>query len=55
LRDDRLGVTAGGKDVFIRATALERAGLSPLQEGQSVCMSVVQGAKGLEVGSISLD
>jgi CspA family cold shock protein len=47
--------SAGGKDVFIHATALERAGLSPLQEGQSVRMSVVQGAKGLEVGSISLD
>lgn len=47
--------SAGGKDVFIHATALERAGLLPLQEGQSVRMSVVQGAKGLEVGSISLD
>ena len=47
--------SAGGKDVFIHATALERAGLSPLQEGQSVRMSVVQGAKGLEVGSIRLD
>jgi len=47
--------SAGGKDVFIHATALERAGLLPLQEGQSVRMSVVQGVKGLEVGSISLD
>jgi len=45
---------AGGKDVFVHATALERAGLGPLQEGQSVRMGVVQGAKGLEVGSISL-
>ena len=44
----------GGKDVFVHATALEQAGLPPLQEGQSVRMNVVQGAKGLEVGSISL-
>ncbi len=45
----------GGKDVFVHATALERAGLQPLQDGQSVRMQVVQGAKGPEVGSISLD
>ncbi len=44
----------GGKDVFVHATALERAGLQPLQDGQSVRMQVVQGAKGPEVGSISL-
>ena len=45
---------SGGKDVFVHATALETAGISPLQEGQSVRMSVVQGAKGPEVSSISL-
>jgi CspA family cold shock protein len=45
----------GGKDVFVHATALEQAGLSPLQEGQAVRMNVVQGAKGPEVSSISLD
>ena len=45
----------GGRDVFVHATALERAGLSPLQERQSVRMGVVQGAKGPEVGSISLN
>lgn len=44
----------GGKDVFVHATALETAGLPPLQEGQSVRMSVVQGAKGPEVGAIKL-
>lgn len=44
---------SGGKDVFVHATALETAGMSPLQEGQSVRMSVVQGAKGPEVSSIS--
>jgi cold shock protein len=46
---------SGGKDVFVHATALESAGLSPLQEGQTVKMSVVQGAKGPEVSSISVD
>ncbi|MCX7382503.1 MAG: cold-shock protein [Alphaproteobacteria bacterium] len=43
----------GGKDVFVHATALERAGLSTLAEGQSVRMAVVQGQKGPEAGSIS--
>lgn len=46
---------SGGKDVFIHASVLERAGLGPLQEGQSVRMGVVQGQKGPEAGSISLD
>jgi len=45
---------SGGKDVFVHATALEQAGLPPLQEGQSVRMNVVQGAKGPEVSSISV-
>ncbi len=45
---------SGGKDVFVHATALEAAGISPLQEGQSVRMSVVQGSKGPEVSSISV-
>jgi len=42
----------GGKDVFVHATALERAGMGPLQEGQSVRLAVVQGVKGPEAGSI---
>ncbi|MDE1906834.1 MAG: CspA family cold shock protein [Rhodospirillales bacterium] len=45
----------GGKDVFVHATALEAAGISPLQEGQSVRMSVVQGSKGPEVSTINVD
>jgi CspA family cold shock protein len=45
---------SGGKDVFIHASVLERAGLAPLQEGQTVRMGVVQGAKGPEAGTISL-
>ena len=46
---------SGGKDVFIHATVLDRAGLGPLQEGQSVRMGVVQGQKGPEAGTISLE
>ncbi len=45
----------GGKDVFVHATVLERAGLSPLAENQAVRMTVVQGAKGAEVGALSLE
>jgi CspA family cold shock protein len=44
----------GGKDVFVHATALERAGLTSLQEGQSVRMGVVQGQKGPEAGTVSV-
>jgi len=42
----------GGKDVFVHASALERAGLSGLQDGQPVRMQVVQGAKGPEVATL---
>jgi CspA family cold shock protein len=42
----------GGKDVFVHATALERAGMASLHEGQSVRMHVVQGGKGPEAGAI---
>ncbi len=46
---------SGGKDVFVHASALERSGVGPLAEGQIVRMQVVQGAKGPEARSISLD
>src|SRR5277367_4112577 len=46
---------SGGKDVFVHATALERSGLPPLQEGQTVRIGVVQGAKGPEAASVSRD
>jgi CspA family cold shock protein len=45
----------GGKDLFVHATTLERAGMSSLQEGQVVRVKAVPGAKGPEVGSISTD
>lgn len=34
--------TAGGNDVFVHATALERAGLRTLREGQKVSFSTEQ-------------
>lgn len=30
----------GGKDVFVHATAVERAGLPPLQEGQKIAFEL---------------
>jgi CspA family cold shock protein len=45
---------SGGKDVFVHATALNRAGISDLAEGQRVAMAVSQGAKGPEVVSVRL-
>ena len=45
----------GGKDVFIHATALERSGMPPLAEGQTVTMTVVQGRKGPEAATVRGD
>ncbi|HYZ24448.1 MAG TPA: cold-shock protein [Rhodopila sp.] len=42
----------GGKDVFVHASALQRAGIPQLAEGQTIWMDVVQGAKGPEAASI---
>jgi CspA family cold shock protein len=42
----------GGKDVFVHASALERSGMQPLAEGQTVTMMVVQGKKGPEAASV---
>lgn len=44
----------GGRDVFVHATALARAGLSGLVEGQRVRMQIGQGQKGLEAQTIEL-
>ena len=37
---------AGGKDVFVHATVLERAGLGPLQEGQWYAWAWCKAPKG---------
>jgi CspA family cold shock protein len=49
-----VGQDNGGKDVFVHASALARAGLSGLAEGQRVRMQIGQGQKGLEARSIEL-
>jgi cold shock protein len=46
---------AGGRDVFIPARALERAGLHGLDDGQRVRMTVRQGEKGMEAVSLSAE
>jgi cold shock protein len=49
-----IGLDGGGKDVFVHATTLARAGLSGLAEGQRVRMKIGQGQKGLEAQTIEL-
>jgi cold shock protein len=44
----------GGKDVFVHASALRRAGLTELAEGQRVAIQVAQGQKGPEAASVRL-
>jgi CspA family cold shock protein len=45
---------SGGKDVFLRASVLERAGITSLSEGQRVFVGVVEGRRGPEAASIQL-
>lgn len=45
----------GGKDVFVHASVLQRAGIADLAEGQRVTMQVVEGMKGREAATISAD
>lgn len=47
----------GGKDVFVHATALERAGISALREGQKVTFDVTTDARSgkLAVSRISAE
>jgi CspA family cold shock protein len=45
---------AGGEEVFLHRSILERAGLSELAEGTRVRVRIVQGKKGPQVGTIAL-
>ena len=45
---------SGGKDVFVHISALERSGISALDEGQPVVVDVVEGRKGLEAARVRL-
>src|SRR5271165_3067733 len=42
----------GGKDVFVHVSALDRAGITGLNEGQRVFVGVAEGQKGPEAASI---
>jgi CspA family cold shock protein len=44
----------GGRDVFLRASALQRAGITDLSEGQRVFVGVLEGRKGPEAASIQV-
>jgi CspA family cold shock protein len=44
----------GGRDIFVHASALNRAGISDLTEGQRVAVDMVEGGKGPEAVSIRL-
>ena len=44
----------GGKDVFVHVSALERAGITSLNEGQRVFIGVAEGRRGPEAASIQL-
>jgi cold shock protein len=49
-----VGPDGGGKDIFVHATTLARAGLSGLTEGQRVRMQISQSQKGPVVQTIEL-
>jgi CspA family cold shock protein len=44
----------GGKDIFVHASTLKRAGISELAEGQRVAVDMVEGGKGPEAVTIRL-
>ena len=44
----------GGKDIFVHASALERAGIMGLADGQRVAIDVAQGQKGPEAVGLRL-
>jgi cold shock protein len=45
---------SGGKDVFVHISALERPGLTALNEGERVIVDVVEGRKGPEAAGVRL-
>jgi len=42
----------GSKDVFVHISAVERAGMNDLKEGQKVTFEVTQGPKGKQASNI---
>ena len=49
-----IGPDRGGKDIFVHASVLKRAGIADLAEGQHVAVDVVDGRKGPEAASLRL-
>ena len=45
---------SGGRDVFVHSSALQRAGITGLHEGQRVFVGIAQGRKGPEAASIQV-
>jgi cold shock protein len=45
---------SGARDVFVHASALQRAGIKGLSEGQRVFVGVAEGRKGPEAASIQV-
>ena len=43
---------SGGKDIFVHISAVQRAGLQTLKEGQKVQFEVTQGPKGKQASNI---
>jgi len=49
-----IGRDSGGKDIFVHASALNRAGIGGLAEGQRVAVDVIDGKKGPEAAGLRL-
>ena len=49
-----IGSDRDGKDIFVHASMLKRAGIADLAEGQHVAVDVVDGRKGPEAASLRL-
>jgi CspA family cold shock protein len=49
-----IGSDRGGKDIFVHASVLNRAGIADLAEGQRVAVDVVDGRKGPEAADLRL-
>ena len=49
-----IGPDRGGKDIFVHASTLKRAGIADLAEGQRVAVEVIDGRKGPEAASLRL-
>ncbi len=49
-----IAVEGESKDLFVHASALQRAGLNRLDQGQMVRVAIVEGRKGPEAGAIEL-